>query len=262
MATRFQILNSAVCTPPLPTKARVTSKRMSTPQKTKRFSVDQELKLQSAYLCYHLFYYILKEEGIRMNGYASNDEHAPPPKDMPCLTGVEFQDAYETIKRNCMHMRSQHRDEMLSLVKTLDIRDSKLQSNFTQVASTIIDGEIRWGRIVALFVFTAMLAVRLHSEGQQQKIEGLPQWLVMFINDNVSEWLQQTPGGWVRSLFRIMKCCTVQYCLAWILLGAIGHDINCLSIIMPTRNVECTAIVFAWGRTLGMFTAMLTMGAL
>ena len=210
MATRF--LNSAVCTPPLPTKARATSKRMSASQKTKVPLADQELKMQSAFLCYHTFYYILKEEGIRMNGYVHSDEHDPP--DMPCLKGAEFQEAYETIKRNCMHMKSQHRDEMLGLVKTLDIRDSKLQSIYTKVASTIVEGEIRWGRIVGLFVFTAMLAVRLHSEGQQQKIEGLPQWLAMFINDNVSEWLQQTPGGWVSHLFSVRECCTVRYCLA------------------------------------------------
>ena len=236
MAARFQIVSSAVCTPPLPTKARVTSKRMSTSRKTNGLSVDQELKVQSAYLCYHLFYYILKEEGIKMNGYASSDEHDPPPNDMPCLTGAEFQDTYETIKRNCMYMISQHRDEMITLVKNLDIRDSTLQSSFMKVASTIIAEEVRWGRIMALFVFTAMLGVRLHTEGQQHKIEGLPQWLAMFISDNVSEWLQRTPGGWVRHLCKFLSCCTVWYCLAWKLVLDVTKTVeNCLFNIMPTR---------------------------
>ena len=200
------LLSTSVTSSPLPNaKTKAPKTKMSKKPVNTAVADVQAERLQVGYLAYHLVYYILNEEGIKMNGFATGKGHPPP--DKPGLQDTEYLDALKTMERMMTHMRLRHRAEMLEHVKSLDISDSQLYGSFQRVALETVKEGIHWGRIVALIAFTGMLAVRLHKTGQQHKIEGLIGWLTAFLlNDQVTHWVKDH-GGWVRML--PIVCCIV-----------------------------------------------------
>ncbi len=153
-----------------------------------------DLDVQTAYMAHELVYYILSENGIRLNGYA-NGTNGPRPS-RACLNDPKFRKAFETWKSICLSLKEKHSKEITESVRTLDVGDEHLHGTFHEVLYNIIKDDIRWGRVAMLLVFTASLGIRLHQEGQQDKIAGLVAWLGLFLSENVHEWLRRH-GGWV-----------------------------------------------------------------
>lgn len=172
-------------------KALLTTMSMTEPD-----NCIETVRLQNAHVSYHITYYLLKESGIRLNGYAtSGNGHSSRLKNQ-MLQDSSFRDAIETLETSCKQMKGKYQREIGGLVKTLDISDTQLYSNFQQSAVSLMDGDIRWGRIAVLVFFTSVLAERLHTEGQGNKINSLIGWLTTFLNENTSMWILEK-GGWV-----------------------------------------------------------------
>ena len=161
-----------------------------------------EAELRTAFLCYEITYFLLKEAGIRMNGYSGGD--SPQPPSHACLTEPDFSRAYGKLKEGCMDLKARHEADMVSMVKELDISHSGLYETFQKVCSTIVKEEINWGRITSLFTFTGYLAMRLYNEGQREQIDSLIVWEARFVSERVLPWVQRH-GGWVSFLaFRVL----------------------------------------------------------
>lgn len=146
---------------------------------------------EGAFLARHMVYCLLNDSGIKFNGYRDG-----PHKSTHKLE-QEFRTTVETFERSCLFMKKRHNDEITQLVRTLDISDARLHQNFQKSVNTLMVDGIRWGRIVALFYFTSVLAERLYKEGHQSKIESLIGWLSLFSNETVVPWVSQQRGGWV-----------------------------------------------------------------
>nr|CAB97205.1 BHP1 protein [Suberites domuncula] len=157
---------------------------------------DSELILvmqQSACLSYHLTYYLLNQGGIKLNGYAGNGRTSHTRNRL--TNDKKFREAISTLESSCKQMKSKYQQEIEGLVKTLDISDTQLYTNFQHAANSLMDGDIRWGRIAVLFFFTSVLAKRLHKDGHSHQISSLIGWLTTFLNDNATSWILEN-GGW------------------------------------------------------------------
>ena len=177
--------------------ARTKSKSMSVLKGQNAGRTPSYPEIQTAYLSYEVTFFILKEAGIRMNGYASGGR--PPPTPSQALNEPSFVEAYEALKKGCMGLKERHEADMTGMVGALGISDSELCGSFHEVCSTIIEEDINWGRITSLFTFTGYLAIRLFREGKSNLIYSLIRWETGFISERILPWVQQH-GGWVSFL--------------------------------------------------------------
>ncbi|KAL4660709.1 anti-apoptotic protein NR13-like [Arapaima gigas] len=82
-----------------------------------------------------------------------------------------------------------------SLVQNfLDNHALDLLSSLQQVMAALVhDGQLNWGRVVALFAFIGMLAHRLSLQGDN--IRRLAETIARYLSEEHREWLLQN-GGW------------------------------------------------------------------
>lgn len=188
MAKQFSLLYS-VNAPPEPRKRNIQMMSSQIDPKKEDFSI------QTCYLAREVIHYILKEEGILLNGYASGSHR---PSNQPCITRPEFKAAKEALQKACCFLKTHHRREVVELIGTLDTTDLQLNATFLRVVENMFDQrEITWNLIVSLFLFASSLAARLYNEGQQQKIESIIAWLATYITQYLAQWILDH-GGWVR----------------------------------------------------------------
>ena len=180
----------------------VVSMQVGTPPvKSKRYPsrpvpMESDVHKQSAYLAYHIVYFILKENGKFLNGYSNGESHDPPASEA-CLNSSSFKQVIQSVEKSCRHLKAHYNDDILAMVGDISTSDSQLHSDFKTALSDCVEtGPMRWGKTVLLFHFTGSLATRLYREGQQQKIESLIGWLGMFLNSRVTPFIMDH-GGWV-----------------------------------------------------------------
>lgn len=204
-------------------------------------------ELQTAFLCYEVTFYLLKEAGILMNGYVLGGD-SPQPPSHACLTEPDFFRAYERLKEGCMDLKARHEEDMVSMVKELDIRDFALYETFHKVCSTIVSEEINWGRITSLFTFTGYLATRLHNEGQSGRIKGVIAWEAQFVSERVLPWVQRH-GGWVSFLAFLggVGVGELVYILQPVYLGLHGSRLHyCVRVCVAARLCPMRCLHPCW----------------
>jgi len=88
-------------------------------------------------------------------------------------------------------------DQLLTLVKSLNISEENCLASFTRLSEQIFNKDICWGRIVTFFLFTALLMEHLKSSGKDTYNEKIGQCLGVCIARKTT-WIRQS-GGWVRN---------------------------------------------------------------
>lgn len=154
-----------------------------------------QVKRQNQLISYHMVYYLLKEDSIRLNGYSNGNGHSNHMKTL-MVNDKGFKDAISTLETSCIDLKVKHLRELEELVKELDISDSKLYSDYRESCDRLMDDDVRWGRITVLFFFTSILAKRLYTEGKTNKIQSLVGWQTQFLDDVAAQWILEH-GGWV-----------------------------------------------------------------
>lgn len=156
--------------------------------------VNHELTTQNAYMARHMMCYVLRQEGIRVSGLTDGYESTNP-----AMNEANFVEARLIMERMCTRLLSDHGDEVLGMIRGLDISDARLYGEFHKGAIQIVKSGVNPGRIAGLFLFAGLLAVRLNEEGQQhKKIRSLVEWLNDILNEYLIDWLQGI-NGWVRT---------------------------------------------------------------
>lgn len=158
-------------------------------------TAETALTVQNHYLAYHLVRRALKRNDVHVNGYLKQQQTPSSPRIRAIVEDNGFRKAIGVLEKANDVFMERHKDGIMTLVRTLDITDGQLHSEFVRAAGQVVD-EIRWGRIASLFFLTSLLAERLINEGQGSKIESLVMWLGQFLNTHVSTWIEQR-GGWV-----------------------------------------------------------------
>ena len=163
-----------------------------THRQSNKKQVNHELATQNAYMARHMMCYTLRQESIRVSGLTDGYDSTSP-----ALNEASFVESRLIIERMCTRLLADHGDEVLDMIRGLDISDARLCGEFHKGAIQIVKSGVNPGRIAGLFLFAGLLAVRLHEEGQQhKKIRSLVEWLNDILNEYLTDWLQGI-NGWV-----------------------------------------------------------------
>ncbi len=164
----------------------------------------KQVQARTKLISHHMVYYLLKEDGIRLNGYVSGNGHTQHSRSQ--LTKDKgFNDAISTLETCCKDLKAKHQREIEERVTTLDISNSMLYMEYQESCSLLMDDDIKWGRITVLLFFTSVLAKRLYRENRTAMIESLVGWQSTFLNDVTSQWILDH-GGWVSDCKRVCVC--------------------------------------------------------
>jgi len=164
--------------------------------KKKQAVNNHELATQNAHMARHMTCYILRsrQEGIRVSGLTDGYDSTNP-----AMNEASFVEARLIMERMCTRLLADHGDEVLEMIRGLDVSDARLYGEFHKGAIQIVKSGVNPGRIAGLFLFAGLLAVRLHQEGQQhKKVRSLVEWLTDVLNEYLTDWLQDI-NGWVRT---------------------------------------------------------------
>ncbi|XP_029109292.1 anti-apoptotic protein NR13-like isoform X1 [Scleropages formosus] len=92
----------------------------------------------------------------------------------------------------------QHRSTFQTLVQNfLDNSEPDFLTSLKQTMAALAhDGQLNWGRVVALFAFAGMLASELSSRGVDVSNRRLAETIARYLSEEHGEWLLHN-GGWV-----------------------------------------------------------------
>jgi len=96
----------------------------------------------------------------------------------------------------------------------------------------LADGELNWGRIVALFAFSAHIAKHCYAKdgGSKSHVDDVAQYLAEYINDNLSARIRTSLGGWVS------RVCLLSLLLIKDISKLLGKLEHCILICFTPQN--------------------------
>ncbi|NP_001085729.1 BCL2-like 2 L homeolog isoform X1 [Xenopus laevis] len=68
-------------------------------------------------------------------------------------------------------------------------------ARFAEVAGSLFQGGVNWGRIVAFFVFGAALCAESVNKEMSPLLPRIQDWMVTYLETNLRGWIQSN-GGW------------------------------------------------------------------
>uniref|UniRef100_A0A8C9TV46 Bcl-2 Bcl-2 homology region 1-3 domain-containing protein n=2 Tax=Scleropages formosus TaxID=113540 RepID=A0A8C9TV46_SCLFO len=94
----------------------------------------------------------------------------------------------------------QHRSTFQTLVQNfLDNSEPDFLTSLKQTMAALAhDGQLNWGRVVALFAFAGMLASELSSRGVDVSNRRLAETIARYLSEEHGEWLLHN-GGWAKN---------------------------------------------------------------
>uniref|UniRef100_A0A5S6QI79 Bcl-2 Bcl-2 homology region 1-3 domain-containing protein n=1 Tax=Trichuris muris TaxID=70415 RepID=A0A5S6QI79_TRIMR len=83
-------------------------------------------------------------------------------------------------------------DEMSCSIR---ICRSTAYPKFLAICQELFKGEVRWGRLVALYSFGGCLALECVEKGMPEMVSSIADWVAMFTEEQLSSWISEN-GGW------------------------------------------------------------------
>lgn len=167
-----------------------------TPPAVQDSALKDRLKVQNAYLATHVIRKQLKEDGINWQSSRRN----PAIFTHETIAECGIREVCDTFFKAIARLRLVATEEIEAMIQTLELGDSELCDSYTKVGNNMTDG-INFGRIITFFYFTSVLCKKLHLDNRQRLIESVVEWLINYLNDTVSPWLESTHNGqWVSRL--------------------------------------------------------------
>lgn len=100
------------------------------------------------------------------------------------------------MRRMGDELEEQYKSNFEQLFEQLQIQRDSAYPTFTTAVEELFNGGINWGRVVALFVFSGILAKRFHDAGYRELLYSLADWTTTYIEHNLNDWIRNH-GGWV-----------------------------------------------------------------
>lgn len=94
------------------------------------------------------------------------------------------------------HMEAEYPDLFESACTKLGITPATASTTFDSVAKEIFQTGTNWGRIVALFTFSGVVAHHFVVMDRPEMVPHVLEWIVNFIADHLLQWIREN-GGWV-----------------------------------------------------------------
>lgn len=105
----------------------------------------------------------------------------------------------KTMRRTVKEMSDRHDYAFKGMVNKLNVNDVSAFPTFVSVADAIFeDGQINWGRVVAVYTFAARLALHCRSTSPDCD-ERIALYAGKYVASKLGRWILDN-GGWVRSV--------------------------------------------------------------
>lgn len=105
------------------------------------------------------------------------------------------------IRKVGEHFERTYCQELSSLSAEFSLDPSTSYTDFWGQANGIFNNgqemDISWGRIVALFAWSGVLAVKAYQAGKRELISNIAEWVAVFTETRLLLWIE-SHGGWVR----------------------------------------------------------------
>ena len=102
----------------------------------------------------------------------------------------------KTMRRTVRELSSRHDIAFKGMVNKLNLDSNNPFQTFAHVADEIFDdGQINWGRIVAVYAFAARLAAR--ETGKNDFPKKISLFVGKYVANKLGKWILDN-GGWVR----------------------------------------------------------------
>ena len=93
-----------------------------------------------------------------------------------------------------------YNQQINQMVQEIEITPQTAFPRFMGICDALFeDGEVKWGKIIALFAFGGALAMHCVQNGMPQLVGNVVDWMAVFCDARLGEWIQSN-GGWVSSL--------------------------------------------------------------
>lgn len=152
-------------------------------------SADLEFMKQTAEITHETFHALLLDQGVRVNGYSHGVVE-------PSFSSEVNKKAYLGLRSACRHFMKLHSQELVQRVDQLDLSDSMFFGTFHRAMFAMFSDDVNWGRLVALFCFAVLVAVKAYRETNYPVIESVEGWLKAFICSNMQPFIAKQ-NGWV-----------------------------------------------------------------
>ena len=186
-------------------------------------ALSRKLQIQNAYLAHTVVCNLLRSDHLQ-TPHGKHFAHE-------VISEPGFKDSVTTLEEACCYMKESCEAEVVTFVSQLDTSDPQICQTFQQVVNSLMDKEIKFGRIASLFFFTYLLCKRLYLEGKQGNIEHVVNCLSRFLDERVSPWLVEKHNGrWEAIKDALLKVSAPDAgevpALRWISLAALGFIIG------------------------------------
>ncbi|XP_052802312.1 bcl-2-like protein 2 [Mya arenaria] len=99
-----------------------------------------------------------------------------------------------TVRALCREFEQKyekHFDEMCRTCASVETNSD----SYMNILSELVDGELNWGRVIAIFAFAGALAVYRLEKGHEKDVDMIREWTCSFMHKHVDEWIAKE-GGW------------------------------------------------------------------
>lgn len=199
-----------------------------TPPAVHNSALEERLKIQNAYIAINVVKRQLNEDGI---GWQSS-RHNPAMFTHEAIGECGIREVCDIICRSISRVKSVAGEEIEAMVLTLELGDTELYDSYTKVGKNMSEG-IGFGRIVTFLCFTSAMCKRLHLDNRQRLIESVVEWLIEYLNDTISPWLESNHDGqWVSPQHQLV------YTTASRVFLLVTFHIHCLGLASQLGGVE------------------------
>ena len=80
-------------------------------------------------------------------------------------------------------------------IKDLKFTPAGLEKSYTSAALSMLEEEVNWGRLIAYFTFTGLIAIELKKR-KIDRLDELAQWATAIVLTKIQPWIRVN-GGWV-----------------------------------------------------------------
>lgn len=95
--------------------------------------------------------------------------------------------------------RNRSHEFLQSLVNATNLTEENGLETFLRVSELVFGNEVNWGRILALYLYVAMMLEKLRKNGNDNFNEKIAKWLSICVSRQ-SAWICESGKGWVREI--------------------------------------------------------------
>ena len=101
------------------------------------------------------------------------------------------------MRRLAMSFEQQNMTTMTNMAMTLCMNNNTLYNDYQEIVKQLFPNHsITWGRCVALYSFTGLMAVNCMNEDKSDLVKELTIFLGIYTRERIDPWIRQQKDGW------------------------------------------------------------------